>query len=247
MKRMYLVFGLVLVMGLASCGGGEDSEVDPMPETKGDIFGSVNLFDEATTMIDQSGMTVTAEGTTSSASATTDAEGEFTLENVPFGTYTLVYEKSGYGTFKRFNIEHEDIGTIITGIPSLGQKSTTSITSLTVDSSMEFPVILRVTTDPEGNVGNTRYIRFFFSTSPDVSSDTYENVLETFIVNSAPYNFNLSAEALAALGFPSGATVYARCYGESFWGNNYEDPETGNSVYPNVNPTSPAAVSFVIP
>ena len=245
MKTNFLTIITIAVIAFASCK--KDENPGPEPVTKANISSSVNLYDEGTTKIDNSGMTVTVEGISPLISATTDVDGNFTLMDVPFGTYTLVYEKSGYGTFKRFNVEHKNGNTIIPDAPSLGQKSTTSVTNLTVSSNANFPVILGATTNPAGNQANTRYIRFFLSTDQNVSHENYDSYLQTFPANISPYNLNLSQAALDALSFPSGTTVYARCYGESFWGNNYFDPNLGREVFPNVNPSSAAAVSFVMP
>jgi len=243
---MSIVFSL-FILSCISCSNEDENITQPI--TSGNIIGSVNLYDEGITQIDNSNMKIKVEGITPAISATTEANGDFTLSDVPFGTHTLVYEKSGFGTFKKFNIEHTNTGssTIITETPSLGQKSTTSITSLTLSSSSNFPVIIGATTNPEGNQANTRYIRFFFSTDPTVSSDNYESVLETFPVNISPYNLNLSQASLDALDFPSGTTVYVKCYGESFWGNNYSDPNLGRDIFPNLNSLSANAVSFIVP
>ena len=100
MKLNYLTFGLIVLLGTSSCSKDEDPATDPI--TKANITGSVNLYDEGTTQIDNSNMTVKVEGTTPAISATTDANGDFTLSDVPFGTYTILYEKSGFGTFKKF-------------------------------------------------------------------------------------------------------------------------------------------------
>jgi hypothetical protein len=245
MKPKLLTIITIAVVLLTSCK--KDEATDPAPATKANITNSVNLYDEGTTKIDNSGMTVTVDGTSPLISATTDVDGKFTLIDVPFGTYTLLYEKSAYGTFKRFNVEHKDGNTIIPDAPSLGQKSTTSVTNLTVSSNANFPVILGATTNPAGNLGNTRYIRFFFSTDPNVSNENYDSYLETFPANISPYNLNLSNASLDALDFTSGSTVYVKCYGESFWGNSYSDPNLNRDIFPNLNPTSAPAVSFVVP
>ena len=246
MKISYLSFLLIALLGFTACGGDDDGPITP-PKTSANILGSVNLFDEGVTQIDNSNMTVKIEGT--GISATTNTNGDFILSDVPFGTYTLIYEKSGYGVFKKFGIEHKNTGssTVISESPSLGQKSTTSITNLAVTSSSNFPVVISASTDPPANNADQRYIRYFFSTEPTVSSENYENALETVQVAISPDNFNLSQAALDALGYTSGMTVYVKCYGESFYGNNYSDPNLGRDVFPNLNMTSADAVSFEVP
>lgn len=242
MKLHYLTLSLLLIIGFTSCSNDENSTPDPI--TSADITGSVNLYDEGITQIANDGMTVKIEGT--SIITTTAIDGKFTLTDVPFGTHTLVYEKTGYGTFKRFNVEHKG-NTFIPDAPSLGQNSTTSITNLTVSSSTNFPVIIGATTNPSGSQGDTRYIRYFFSTDSNISSDNYENVLGTFPAQINPFKLNLSQDSIDALGFTSGTTVYVKCYGESFWSNQYDDPDTGTTVFPNLNSNTVATVSFIVP
>ncbi|PLX05637.1 MAG: carboxypeptidase regulatory-like domain-containing protein [Marinilabiliales bacterium] len=244
MKLDYLTLGLIVLIGFTSCN--KDENQTPEPITKANIIGSVNLYDESTTQIENSGMTIKLEGT--EFSSTTDGQGDFTLTEVPFGSYTIVYEKSGFGTFKKFNLEHINTGSsTVVETPSLGQKSTTSVTNLTISSNANFPVIIGATTNPEGNQTNTRYIRFFFSIDPNVSHENYDSYLETFPANISPYNLNLSQASFDALDLTSGSTVYVKCYGESFWGNSYSDPDLNRDIFPNLNPTSAPAVSFVVP
>ncbi len=244
---MKIRFSVVLALSfLLSCSSNNDNDngTNPPDPTAADILGSVNLYDEGTTQIDNSNMTVRVEGT--SKSATTDAEGDFVLSDVTFGTLTLVYEKTGYGTFKRFNLQHANGNTIISENASLGEKSTTSITNL--EASVEDGTISIATTiDPDASIGNTRYLRYFFSTESNVSNEDYQAVLDALQAQINPYNLNLTTASLEALGFQSGQTVYVKCYGESFWSNQYDDPDLGTTVFPNLNMNAADAVSFVVP
>lgn len=244
MKTIFKHFLILSVLVFAACSSNDDSNDNPPAPTSGDISGAVNLFDEGENPIDKSNMTVRIEG--SSISATTNSNGQFTLSNVPFGTVTLVYQKNGFGTFKKFDVNHSDGNTFITETPSLGQKSTTSITDLSVTNNGS-DITVAATTDPDGSIGNTRYIRFFFSTQSNVSSENYEAVLETLPAQINPRNLNLNSDSLDALGFSSGQTVYVKCYGESFWSNQYDEPNSATTIFPNLNPNSAAAVSFVVP
>ena len=97
--KLLILFISILIF---SCSG-ESNDISPPAPTSGNIFGSVNLYDEGTSQIDNSGMTISVEGT--AIQAISDAAGDFTLMDVPFGTYTIVYEKTGYGTFKKFNVD----------------------------------------------------------------------------------------------------------------------------------------------
>src|SRR5436309_3272435 len=72
----------------------------------GSIIGQVALMDSVNShnagqrqLGDASGVLVSIEGT--SYAATTDRSGKFTLENVPPGTYWLLYTKDGFETSRQ--------------------------------------------------------------------------------------------------------------------------------------------------
>ena len=234
----------MVLLGISSCSKDEDPTPDPI--TKANITGSVNLYDEGTTQIDNSNMTVKVEGTTPSISATTDANGDFILADVPFGTYTILYEKSGFGTFKKFDIEHENNATAILNTPSIGEISTTQITNLEANVSGN-DIIISVTTNPAGSNGNTRYVRYFLSTDSNVSSENYTYFSPGLVSQINPKEITLSNNDLTSAGFSTGETVFVKVYGDSFWSNEYDDLDLGRNVFPNLNMTSNNSVSFIVP
>ena len=244
MKLNYLTLSLAILMGFNSCSKDEDPTDT---RTNANINGSVNLYDEATALVDKSGMNVRVEGT-STVEATTDTDGKFTLSAVPFGTYTLVYEKAGFGTYKLFELNHSRSGatTNITNVPSLGQTSTTQITDLTASVNAS-DVILTITSNPGGSNGNSRYMRYFLSNSSDVSDQSYTYYSDVFVSSINPKEISLSASDLSAAGFSSGETVFVKAYGDSYWSNSYDDLDLERRVFPNLNPSSAAAVSFQMP
>lgn len=244
MKLNHLTFGLIILLGISSCSKDEDPTPDPI--TKANITGSVNLYDEGTTQIDNSNMTVKVEGTTPSISATTDANGDFILADVPFGTYTILYEKSGFGTFKKFDIEHVNNATAILNTPSIGEISTTQITNLQANVSGN-DIIISVTTNPAGSNGNTRYVRYFLSTDSNVSNENYTYFSPGLVSQINPKEITLSNNDLTSAGFSTGETVFVKVYGDSFWSNEYDDLDLGRNVFPNLNMTSNNSVSFIVP
>lgn len=246
MKKIVPVF-VALILFMASCST-EDKEIIPEILTKGTIEGSVNLYDEKTGPLDNSGMKVTVEGLTPKISTLTDEEGRYRLEEVPFGTYTLVFEKEGYGTYKRFNIKHavSESSTFVIGAPSLGQKSSTQITKVEVTVSGE-GATLSVTTDPSAYNANKLYVRYFMSTSANVSSEDYMYDSGTIPIGINPRNFALTRSVLEGRGFTSGQTVYVRVYGNSYWSNEYIDVDLNKKIFPNLNKNTVSAVSFVVP
>ncbi len=239
-------FALVLLsIVMFSCGNDDDTPNQPDPMV-GNISGGVNLFDEAGMPADNSGMTVNIEG--SSIEATTNTDGEFSLIDVPYGDYTLVFQKNDYGTFKRFDVEHNQQATFVTNIPSLSQRSSTEITELSSSTGGGGnSIIVNGRTDPDANNSNPRIIRFFLFDGSDVSDTNFDVVLDPIQVEITPFEFELSQSDLLDQGFQSGQIIFIRCYGESFYANNYEDPTLGRMIYPNVNGVSADAVSFTVP
>src|SRR5690349_2827048 len=78
---------------------GCDSELSPSDLTRGDIIGSVVTMDTLNkAIVGRAGVTVRIEGT--NFVGISDSAGYWQLKDVPLGTYTLVYEKAGFGTKK---------------------------------------------------------------------------------------------------------------------------------------------------
>jgi hypothetical protein len=234
----------MFILVILSCA--KDKNTDPTPITKSDITGYVHLYDEGITEVDYSGMDVSLVGTIPIVSTKTDANGFFRLSDVYFGKYTLVYEKSGFGTFKKFDVDHNNNITTILNTSSLGYKSTTAITNLNANVIGD-EVILSVTTNPAGSLGNTRYIRYFLSINSNVSDVNYSYYSPGLISQINPKDITLSKNDLINAGFLSGTTVYVKVYGDSFWSNDYTDPDLNRKVFPNLNINSSNTVYFVVP
>lgn len=237
---------LFIILLLATC----KKEEKPEPVTKADITGSVNLFDEGKTPMDGAGMTISIEGTDPVLSATSNTNGVFTLMDIPFGKYNIIYSKTGYGTYKIFGIEHTggECGctTIIRETPSLGKKSTRRINSLSAGQSGS-DIILSLSTIPVADIEDPGYIRLFFHTEAKVSHTNYLKFLGNFEIKSEPATIKLSQTDLKDLGFYKGTTVYVTAYGDSFHTNEYTDPEQNSIVFPNLSMKSSIPVMFVVP
>lgn len=234
----------VILACMIVLSGCSKSEKAPSP-TIASIIGSVNLYDEGTNSLPNEGMTVSVEGLNTAITATTDRDGKFTLLNVPFGTYTLVYSKEGYGTYKRMNVAHQsnNLGyTYLSDQVSLGKISSTSITGLAAEVVGD-NVVITINTD--GDLNRRRYIRRFYHNTPAVSSliATVDNGVSVLL----PYSNQaiITKAELQALNFTTGMPLWIRVYGDSFWSNYYV--ESGNSLYPNLNPSTVDAVMVTVP
>ncbi len=235
---------LLFVLCLSSCGGGSDDGPSNPPVTEADISGGVNLFDDKNIPELNDGMTVTVEGR--SESGITDDQGRFRITGVPFGTYRLVYEKAGYGTFKGPEFVHEENDDGITFIPdspSLGQISTTTITSATAAlDGNDF--LLTIETEPVSNNANPLFITVFLKGSPDVSNLDNSAVHGPRQIQINPVDIRITRDQLTEYGFSSDETVYMRVYGESQFTNAYE--EFGSTIHPNANPTASSVLELVV-
>ena len=74
-------------------------------KTRGNISGRILLYDgENIAATDNSGITVSIDNTT--VTTQTGADGRWTLDSIPKGTYDISYSKPGYGTGKIMGIFH---------------------------------------------------------------------------------------------------------------------------------------------
>ena len=115
---------------------GCESEID-MPVgnlLSGNISGIVNLYDTTYAVAashlpykinNKAGVTVSIEGTP--FKTLSDSAGKWTFNDVPAGTYILLFEKEGFGRRKVYNVQHVGNGTLYLPELYLRQVPTVSI------------------------------------------------------------------------------------------------------------------------
>lgn len=243
MKTIHFLIlaSIIAIIGSANCKIFPENEPPPLQ----DIFGSVVLYDEGDSILDPSGMSIRIEEYGLEHPVLTDDNGEFVLPSIPLGEWTIVYEKPGYGTFEYWFLHYDDTksGEII-DTPFLGKLSTTTITQ--VESRLDGnDYIISVITNPAGDVINPRYIRYFLDENDQVSEENHSYFSEIITVDSNPFEFSISQSELSNSGFSSGTTLYLRVYGDSFKSNIYTEYYTFKMIFPNLNPTTQPAISFV--
>jgi len=241
MKMKSVIYFLIIV-SLVACKKEEDKA------TTSSISGKVKLYDDGNSNLDNIDMTVTVEGTAPLLSAKTDQNGEYSIQDVPFGSYTLQFNKTGYGTYKIFDATLISTGgpLVISETVSLGQISTTSIINKFLINVIQSTVEFKGTVDPAGTTEIPRYLRFFYSSNENVSSDNYSYYSDQYEVSEALFQIIVTKEELNNMGFASGTTVYLKVYGDSYWSNSYEDPSLSKMVFPNLN-SSYESGSFIVP
>ena len=223
----------------------EKTNPSPPTITSANASGSVILYDEGTTPVDNSGMQVKIIDSDPELSATTNDEGDWIFEDLEYGTYSVAFEKDNYGTYKLFDRTHKNGSSFMSTVPSLGEKSTTEVVSLTQEL-FEQSILISAYCTPEANSSNTNYLRFFIGLTDSISYSQYMHYSLVHSSNDDPHVFTITQEQLTGYGYDSGTTVYIRVYGESFWSNSYLDPNLGQ-IFPNLNPNSVSAISFVVP
>lgn len=247
--RMLLLLTTIFIVLITGCSKDEDSTA---PLT-GVLRGSVQVWnDKTTSLTDRSGVTVTLDNI-SGKSTTTAADGSFQFSDLPYDTYDLSFTKSGHGAKKIFGVKLSGTasGTTV-NIPTVqfGALSTTTVTSLTLNNTTYNGgpgVSYTYNLSPVPTSSNRGYVRAFLGTTNAVSGTNYTaySTLNSALSNNVTGGFTVSE--LYAMGFTAGQPVFIKLYGDSYQSNDFDDPVTGKTVFPNLNPTSPAAILFIVP
>ncbi len=246
MSRRSLAISLLLFLLALFPGCGMEGPEGPT--MTGNLAGVSYIYDlNVVKAADNSGITVTAEGT--GISAVTGADGRWVLSQLPMGTYILTASKAGYGTSK--SIGYQFVGG---GQSWYGEFSISELPGYRVDG-----LSATITTDLVSFRGTCtadvrtypRILREFYGHSANVSSDpgTYASTISHFMgtLPMASFSIPVGISALKSRGFQSGQTVYVVFYTQSAFGNTYPDLSTNRDWFGCLNPTPSNVVSFVLP
>jgi hypothetical protein len=121
MKNFTLVITALTILG--SCTSKDDAAPSPA------FSGQVQLTDEfGTNQTDRSGVLVTVADVSPQITTQTAADGTYHLRNVPTGTHTLTYTKTGYGNSQLTTANTSSNQDVSLANVTLSQKTTTVIT-----------------------------------------------------------------------------------------------------------------------
>jgi hypothetical protein len=196
---------------------------------KGNIVGFVSLVDESGNEIeDKSGVNVSMEGL---ANTITNNIGRYEFSDVPAGTYKIIYDKTGYGTYKRFNYQFIG-GNVPAVVPETSLFVLPDIEILSLDISFEDNRIYVSGTIP---VTNQLAFQIFINDNPDVS-----NLKHNHYTSLAMYcciartNFSQVIN-LSDTPYSPGDTIYLAVYFRNYydigWYFDYEYEKTIYSSY----------------
>jgi hypothetical protein len=255
MKKILLGLTASVII-LAACK--KDSTTPAAAET-GNLNGTIKLYDDKTNALaDASGVTISVIGNPEKT-VVTGAGGSFSLTGLPFDNYDLAFSKTGYGTYKIFGIEHRrqpgtPAGSIsqtqISRVINLGAVSTTAVSALTAldNTYNDQPGIeYSYTLSPAPSASNRGYVRALLSKNKPLSAVNFLSYSEVKSVISNNAKGGFTAEDLYGLGFNKGDSIYVRVYGESFYSNDYTEPNTGKRIFPNLNAVSAEPVGYEVP
>lgn len=250
MKKLITLILLISIVFI-SCEKEEPKKNNDSVLTKANVSGEVSLFDEFGQPVSDERMMIYMENTSETFWTETQKDGSFLVLNVIyFNNYRIIYEKDGFGTYKRFGFEHEYTGAEGSISPvNLSKKSTAYCNSLIVTQSNDtthFQLMLA-----GGSDAGKRKVRLLFHHIPQISNEVYSHNTVKFTANNPEPTISLSKEyLLEEVGLRSGETYYVQAYGDSFYSNAYFDEDLQKSVLPNLGINDDVAVptaTFIMP
>lgn len=242
-----VLMALVLSAVLLGCET-EGPQGPAGPVLTGDLIGFAVLTDlNGTQLTDRSGVTVTAEGT--NVSDVSDSSGRWVLVNLPTGTYTIAYSKTGYGTRKLMGYQFVGGGETLFGTTSLYQIPGFTVTGLSATPSGDN---VSVSLTLAGVLpAASRIVRVFIGSSAAVSSDP-KNYLSTFSMGIPSTSTTTTIEVPSqpyfhSYGITTGQTAYLVAYVEGAGSGSYFDLETGRYWFSSINPIPSNVDTVAVP
>jgi hypothetical protein len=235
--------------GLTGPSGADGTQGVAGPKLSGAIKGFVSLYKEdGSDLIDYSGVKVSLDGFPNDTT-TTDKNGKWTLQNIQTGTYTITFNKIGYGIQKIIGYQFAGGGDAFIPNTIVSEKSTNRVASLSVSSSSG-TLNISGTLSSSAYSNNAVLVLIYFDTLNTVSSDPahykYLNIAAVFSGQTAINTLQIAVQSLYDVGFLKGARVYIAGYTNSVMGFSYKDTLTGREVYTALCDSSKVS-SFILP
>lgn len=227
-----------------SCG---KEIVNELPS--GQLIGYVKLDKINSTDNDYSGVKVKLEGSSPAIEVTTDASGKYIIDDLKTGTYNFIYNKEGYGTFKRYgeNFIGGDKPGVINKV-TLSEFSNITLDSISLSDVYNFgELIILVNIYLSKAYSDLLAVRYYTSNSPDVTFSNYKETNYYFFYNSGTKQ-SLYISDIDTKKYPAGSKIYLIVYPVIDYYISYIDLNTGLNIYPAVNPDNASNVlSVTIP
>lgn len=241
MKKIILN-GMLLIL-LSGCV--KETEIVRL-ELAAKIEGTIVTYDEFNNLInDPENVQVQLEGTDPVLSTFTDKDGKYEFENVPTGTYNLIFSKEGYGTSQEQGIK------IVGGSEAvrhfyndLFAISTITIENLTVENVDNQTILLKAIVNHDFT--NTYpVLLYYLHTSENTSGTHYMQFGYIYFFGASGTQLSSTIE-INSNKFSPGSTIYAVAYGSQSTHASYYDIQTGLLIFPSLGEASNTA-SVTIP
>jgi len=248
-NRIHVTVAIVFLVSIGVPGCiNEFGPVDTDGRLAGDIYGRMLLQDiDSTIITDNSGITITVAGT--SRNTMSERNGWWKIVGLKAGTYTLIFSKPGYGTYKFFGFQHIGGDSLYIGTGYLGNVARFYVDSFTTsvdsDSTVHFAGIM-------SSVAPTQYSRYamvFVDTSGGVSSTHYIASFTSYLGSSKSFSLNYAtSELVNRHGLQHGSQIHCVAYGfnDSFV-SAYFDPTLRVTVYPTLSPIASEVATVRLP
>jgi hypothetical protein len=239
---------LLLACAAGSCG---DNPADS-GSLKGTLTLVVALTDQdGARLADNSDVTATLDGTT--RSATSDADGFLSFNDLPAGIYNITLTKPGFSTFKIFGAQFVGGGTayirdvFITEIPNFAIEQFRAAIDTSASFGSDYVNVAGTISNPAPE-SNDRLLRVFFDTSSTVSPSRFLNAGSVPITaGHEDFQRLISVTGLRKAGVAKGTRVYVVAFPSSVWTLGYFDPAKRKWVEANLAPQGSPAASFIMP
>ena len=233
--------------GPAGAAGATGTPGTPGPSLTGTLYGFVSPVDEYGVAAAKSGVTVTLDGVSPAATATTNADGRYEFAALRTGTYNLTFTRAGLTTVRRLGVAHVggDQPTFL-GTNTISAPSTTSFGNVSLNSQNNNSVQLYI---PYANAGasNNTFTRFIIYGSANPGTTAANGILLSFPGSvSSPFTTSLFKSTLNGSGFATGTRVYVVVYATPAFLTGFTDPLTGRFVYSGLS-TPSNEISFIVP
>lgn len=216
---------------------------------RGSLIGYVNSYGNLAVPAGLSDAEVTLEGTDPLVTRNTNSNGKFEVSDLQTGTYNLIFNKAGYGTFKilGYSFVGGDVAAtapsvMLYPLPNIEINDASVAVTRYGDAAYGAFTVFTETSEPAVRSG---YFRYYLSKEPDVSSMRY---LETGILGSysqtGSHNMQTSFDVNR---FAPGSNLYLVIYPCTEQFANYLDIETGKKIYCSVGESNTGVITITIP
>ena len=247
---------LVLLYIFSGCKSNPTSVVYTNDGKPGTIVGQVTLIDSLyklnegyTILSDASGVEVSIDGT--QLKGITDANGRFSIENIPPGAYWLIFKKDGFATYHEGVIDFPGNGTDYhNGQLNRLSYITPELILRAFDSNGIATFTFKVLDSLQLFVQAQGYI-FFGKTDAITPSDPNSYVFSapvTYEPNYISGDYSFSRTSFTNSGFSPGDKIYCVVYaGKNSAAVSYLDLQSFKRIYTGFSPYTSGVKNFILP